>query len=125
MTVSINRDRLLKRFLRYVQIGTSANPNCSQYPSSSGQRTLGNLLADELAEMSVADAHIDSNALVWGTVPATDDQTSPTVALLAHVDTSPESPGENVSPQVIASYTGGDIVLRVDRCTAKNTIVAR
>ncbi len=49
--------------------------------------------------------------LVWGTVPATDDGTSPTVALVAHVDTSPEAPGEDVRPQVIDAYPGGDISL--------------
>lgn len=109
--VSINRQRLLERFLRYVRVGTAADPTSDQYPSSESQRELGKLLCDELIEMSVADAHQDANALVWGTVPATDDGSSPAVALVAHVDTSPEAPGENVQPQVIESYPGGDITL--------------
>ena len=37
--------------------------------------------------------------------------TYPVVALVAHVDTSPEAPADNVNPQVIESYEGGDIEL--------------
>jgi tripeptide aminopeptidase len=109
--VEINRKRLLDRFLRYVRVGTAADPNSDQYPSSSSQRELGEMLRDELVEMAVEDAHLDSNALVWGTVPATDDGSSTLVALVAHVDTSPEAPGDNVNPQVVDSYAGGDIPL--------------
>jgi tripeptide aminopeptidase len=109
--IPINRDRLLERFLRYVRVGTSADPLSDQYPSSSGQAELNRLLADELAAMSIMDAHMDENALTWATVPATNGGGTPTVALVAHVDTSPESPGDNVKPQVIKSYQGGDIEL--------------
>ena len=109
--ITVNRSRLLERFLRYVRVSTAANPSSNQYPSSPGQRHLGAMLCDELSKISVSDAHQDENALVWGTVPATDGGSSPTVALVAHVDTSPEAPDDNVNPQVIESYSGGDITL--------------
>ncbi|MGB7324581.1 MAG: peptidase T [Rubripirellula sp.] len=107
----VNRDRLLERFLRYVQIDTTANPDTDQYPSSPGQRLLGAELCKELAAMSITDAVQDDHALVWGTVPASDGGNSPTVALVAHLDTSPEAPGAGVKPQVIDAYAGGDIPL--------------
>ncbi len=110
-TVTINSTRLLERFLRYVRIDTAADPNSDQYPSSQKQRTLARLLEQELREMSITDARMDENALVWGTIPATNGGHSPVVALVAHMDTSPEAPSENVSPQVIESYPGGDIRL--------------
>jgi len=110
--VSINRERLMERFLRYVRIGTPADPFSDTYPSSECQRQLSQLLTEELLAMAVVDAHIDENALVWGTVPATDGDAGPTVALVAHVDTSPEAPGVDVNPQVIESYPGGDITLK-------------
>ena len=109
--VTINRERLLERFLKYVRVGTSADPQSHQYPSSPSQRDLGKILCDELIEMTVEDAHQDEHALVWGTVPATDGVDCPTVALVAHVDTSPEAPGDEVNPQVIDDYRGGDITL--------------
>ncbi len=110
-TVTINSSRLLERFLRYVRIDTAADPNSTDYPSSLKQRTLAQLLEQELLAMSITDAHMDENALVWGTVPATNDGKSPVVALVAHMDTSPEAPSANVTPQVIEAYAGGDISL--------------
>ena len=109
--ISINRERLLQRFLRYVRIGTASDPASDHYPSTPSQRELGRILCDELAAMSVQDAQQDDHALVWGTVPATDGGVSPTVAFVAHLDTSPEAPSENVEPQVIDCYQGGDIPL--------------
>lgn len=109
--VVINRQRLLERFLRYVRIGTPADPNSPTYPSTSTQTELGQLLCDELQAMSANDAHLDENSLVWATVPATNGGGSPTVALVAHMDTSPEAPATNVNPQVLENYSGGDIEL--------------
>jgi tripeptide aminopeptidase len=109
--VTINQQRLLQRFLRYVRVGTAANPNSTNYPSSPGQTELGRLLAAELAEITIQDAHLDEHSLVWGTVPATDGGSSPAVALVAHLDTSPEARGDGVNPQVIEAYPGGDITL--------------
>lgn len=109
--VQINRERLLQRFLSYVQIGTAADPTSEGYPSSSGQWELGKLLLHELQDLTIEDACQDEHALVWGTVPASNGGAGPTVALVAHLDTSPEAPGENVQPQVIESYAGGDITL--------------
>lgn len=109
--VQINRERLLQRFLSYVQVGTAANPASDEYPSSSGQWDLGKLLKKELQELTVEDACQDEHALVWGTVPASNGEQGPTVALVAHLDTSPEAPGDDVKPQVIRSYSGGDIRL--------------
>ncbi|TWU58849.1 Peptidase T [Rubripirellula tenax] len=107
----VDRDRLLDRFLRYVRVDTTANPETDAYPSSSGQRDLGAMLCDELAAMSITDVEQDENSLVWGTVPASDGGNSPIVALVAHLDTSPEAPGADVRPQVIDAYAGGDIPL--------------
>ncbi len=108
--IHINRDRLLKRFLRYVRVGTGADPTSQTYPSTTSQHKLGGILCEELIAMSVDGAHQDDHALVWGTVPATVPN-APTVALVAHLDTSPESPNDDVKPQVIESYPGGDLSL--------------
>ncbi len=51
--VSINRQRLLDRFLRYVRVGTSADPSSGTYPSSESQRELGKLLNEELRAMAI------------------------------------------------------------------------
>ncbi|MEL7265630.1 MAG: peptidase T, partial [Planctomycetota bacterium] len=109
----INRQRLLQRLLDYTRIGTPADPASETYPSSAVQKDLGRLLEKELLQMSADDVRMDPHGLVWATVPATDgiSSSSPTVALIAHMDTSPEAPGVDVKPQVIEHYQGGDITL--------------
>ncbi|MFO0011721.1 MAG: peptidase T [Planctomycetota bacterium] len=107
----LHRERLLDRFLQYVRIGTTANPHTSDYPSSRGQWLLGQLLVEQLQGMGIDDAEQDDNGLVWGTIPATVDGPVPTILFNAHLDTSPEAPGDRCQPQVIENYSGDDIPL--------------
>jgi tripeptide aminopeptidase len=115
---TINQQRLLGRFLRYVRLDTTAGEPGGSYPSSPGQLVLGKLLADELREMGLKDVEHDEHGLVWATVPATaklaGNEPLPVVAFNAHVDTSPETTGKNVKPHVINHYPGGDIRLGGD-----------
>ena len=105
----IDRQKLLERFLRYVRIETTANPNTDCYPSSDGQFELGRMLVDELKGIGL-NATQDSYGIVLATVPG-NVSGAPVVALNSHVDTSPEASGANVNPQVIENYRGGDIPL--------------
>jgi tripeptide aminopeptidase len=114
----INAERLLSRFLRYAQIDTTAGEPGGTYPSSPGQLILGKMLADELHAMKLADVEFTEEGLVYATVPSTlpreQTKSAPVVAFNAHVDTSPETTGKNVKPQVIRNYAGGDIRLPAD-----------
>ncbi len=106
----IQRDRLLDRFLRYVRVGSAADPQSSTYPSSTGQLVLGKLLAEELIAMGASDVEQDCHGLVWATInPASSSARA--VLLNAHVDTSPEAPGDGCNPQVVKCYQGGPIPL--------------
>ncbi len=110
----MNPSRLLQRFLRYVQIDTTADDSTDRYPSSPGQWELGQLLIEELSAIGLDNAHQDRHGLVWATIPATCSHPVPVVALSAHLDTSPETSGTNVRPQVIPNYGGGDLILPGD-----------
>lgn len=110
----MNPDRLLERFLRYVRVHTTAGDSTAGYPSSPGQLELGRMLTDELLAIGLADAHQDEHGLVWATVPATANRVVPVVAFNAHLDTSPETTGLGVRPQVVRDYRGGDLVLSGD-----------
>ena len=105
----IDRQQLLERFLRYVQIDTTANPNTDRYPSSDGQFELGRLLVQELQGMGLTPSH-DEYGIVIATVPGNVPD-KPVVALNSHIDTSPETSGANVKPHVIDSFDGNDIAL--------------
>jgi tripeptide aminopeptidase len=110
----MNRQRLLQRFLRYVRIDTTAQADAQVYPSSSGQIDLGRLLLAELQAMGLADAKQDQHGIVLASIRATVENTVPTIALCSHLDTSPETSGKDISPQVIENYPGGDLVLPGD-----------
>jgi len=102
---------LLDRFCRYVRVETQADEAAATYPSSPGQLVLGKILTDELRALGLRDAEQDAHGIVMATVPATVARPAPTIAWIAHVDTSPETSGKGVRPQVLANYAGGDIVL--------------
>jgi tripeptide aminopeptidase len=105
------KEKALKRFLRYVRINTQSNEESDSFPSTPVQFDLARLLADELKELGLQDVSLDEHCYVMGTLPANSDREAPKIGFLAHMDTSPDVSGENVQPQVIESYEGGDIVL--------------
>jgi tripeptide aminopeptidase len=107
-------ESLLDRFCRYVRIDTQAKEGAGTYPSSRGQLELGRLLVDELHALGVTDAQQDEHGIVMATLPATSSRPAPTIAWIAHLDTSPETSGHNVKPIVHREYDGQDIVLPGD-----------
>ena len=102
---------LLDRFLAYVRIDTQADEHSPTSPSSAKQLDLCRLLAAECRELGLADVDLSPHGVVMATVPATAPHAAPTIAWVAHVDTSPETSGTGVTPIVHRDYPGGDIVL--------------
>jgi tripeptide aminopeptidase len=103
-----------ERFLRYVLIDTQSDPASPTCPSTEKQKNLGRLLASELREMGIHDAHLDEHGYVYATIPATSDKKVPVICFCSHMDTSPDCTGKDVKPQIVRNYRGGDIVLPGD-----------
>lgn len=103
-----------ERFLRYVTIDTQSDPESPSSPSSEKQKDLGRVLAAELKDIGIADAHLDDYGYVYGTIPANTDKKVPVICFCSHMDTSPDVTGKDVKPQVVTNYRGGDIVLPGD-----------
>lgn len=107
----------LDRFLRYARIDTQSKDESDTYPSTAKQLDLLNLLVKELQEIGARDVSIDEHGYVMATVPSTVPKANPVsrripvIGFVAHVDTSPSASGENVKPQVIHAYPGGDLTL--------------
>ena len=109
------RTSLLERFLRYVAIDTQSDENSETYPSTARQFVLLDLLVEELRAIGLKDAVRDEHGYVMATIPATTRKPKvPVIGFIAHVDTSPESPGANVKPIVHRGWQGQDIVLPDD-----------
>jgi tripeptide aminopeptidase len=68
-------------------------------------------LRSELEELGLEDIELDANGYLYATLPANTDKPLPTVGFIAHMDTSPDMSGENVTPRIVANYDGSDIVL--------------
>ena len=103
---------VLARFLRYVCIDTQAAEESPTYPSTERQLELSRLLVEEFRGLGLEDAELTEHGYVFATLPGTVE--GPVVGLIAHVDTTPEVPGGNVTPVVHQAYTGGPIVLPGD-----------
>lgn len=103
-----------ERFLRYVKIDTQSDPLSTTYPSTEKQKNLSRLLADELKEIGVKDAHMDEWGYVYATIPSNTNKKVPVICFCAHVDTAPDCSGTNVKPIVHANYQGQDILLPDD-----------
>ncbi len=103
-----------ERFLRYVQIDTQSDPQSSTYPTTEKQKDLGKILADELKQMGIADAHMDEWGYVYATIPSNSNKKVPVICFCAHMDTAPDCSGTNVKPILHQNYQGQDIVLPDD-----------
>jgi tripeptide aminopeptidase len=104
----------LEKFLRYVKYDTQSDEEATAFPSTAKQKVLSNDLAKELNKMGLADADMDQNGYVTATLPSNTTKKVPTIAFIAHVDTSPAVSGENVNPIMHKNYKGGDIKLPSD-----------
>jgi tripeptide aminopeptidase len=106
---------VLSRFLRYVRCDTQSDERSTTTPSTPGQLLFQRDLVDELRAIGLSDASLDDHGYVMATVPATSAKTSiPAVGFIAHVDTSPEMSGAQVTPIVHERYDGRDLMLPDD-----------
>ena len=103
---------VLDRFLNYVTYDTQSDEESSTCPSTAKQKVLGAALVEEMKAIGIADAFMDENGYVYGTVPG--DPSLPTIGLIAHMDTAPAAPGTNVKPRVV-EFTGEDICLNEEK----------
>lgn len=101
---------MLEKFLKYVSYDTQSDDKTESCPSSPGQLELAKVLVEDLKEMGIDNAHVDSNGYVYASIEGT-VKDAPTIGLISHMDTALEITGKDVNPQVVEKYEGGDIVL--------------
>ncbi|SHI41900.1 tripeptide aminopeptidase [Cruoricaptor ignavus] len=104
-------EKLLNRFLNYVKIYSTSDPESASTPSTPQQWNIAKFIFEELQQMGLENVEIDGNGYIYATIPATRDAQEPTVGFIAHYDTSPDFSGENVNPKVWENYDGGDLPL--------------
>ena len=101
-----------ERFLRYVSFDTQSDENSPTCPSTAKQKLLGAALVEEMKTIGIADAFMDADGYVYGTVPG--DPSLPTIGLIAHMDTSPDASGANIKTKIV-ECDGSDICLNEEK----------
>lgn len=101
---------VLNRFLKYVRFDTQSDENSPSFPSTAKQLELARYLTEELKTIGLHDAHMTESGYVLATLPGNRPKT-PTMALIAHMDTSPDVSGAGVEPRIHRNYQGQDIAL--------------
>jgi tripeptide aminopeptidase len=109
------KNNVLSRFLRYVSVDTQSNEDSETCPSTAKQLKLAGILFDELNDIGLADVSLDENGYLMATLPANTVRKIPVIGFIAHMDTSPDMPGENILPGIISDYNGKDIILNPDQ----------
>ena len=106
---------VVELFLKLVSFDTTSNEESETCPSTPNQRVLGEELVRVMQSIGIADAHMDADGYVYGTVPANTGKKLPVMGLIAHMDTSPDASGANIRARVTEPYAGGDVVLNEEK----------
>ena len=111
---------LEERFLKYVSFDTQSSEETEVTPSTPGQMVFAKYLKEELESLGLEDITLDEHGYLFATLPANIDKPVPTIGFIAHMDTSPDMSGKDVSPRIVQNYDGSDIVL----CAEENVVLS-
>ena len=102
-----------ERLLKYVSYHTTSDEKSTSTPSSEREFALGRELEAELKELGLSRVVLTDHCYVYGLLPATPGmEHKKAVGFIAHMDTAPDFSGENVKPQIIHHYDGGNVLLQ-------------
>jgi len=102
-----------ERLLKYVKVYTTSDENSDTHPTTIRQFDLAHILVEEMKSLGFENCKVNENCYVYGIIPATKGyESKPSIGLIAHMDTAPAANGENVKPQIIENYDGGEIILK-------------
>jgi len=107
-------EQVTDRFLRYVRVYTTSDPESDTFPSTSRQLGFADQLAGELREIGLVEVARNEFGYVTATLPSNTDRKTPVVGFIAHVDTSPDYCGEQVNPQLVKNYQGQELALNAE-----------
>lgn len=110
---------IIDRFFKYVTFDTQSNEETGTTPSTPGQLIFARELVKELEEIGLEDITLDDKSYLMATLPANMSKEIPVIGFVAHLDTSPDMSGKDVTPRIVA-YKGGDIVL----CAEENVVLS-
>ena len=104
--------RAYERFLRYVTVYTTSDPDSGLHPSTARQLDLARILKEEMERVGLEEVLLDEHGYLYGSLPASAGcEALPALGLIAHMDTADDAPGEGIKPQLHPHYDGGPVLL--------------
>lgn len=95
------------RFVRYCAIDSQASDKSTTHPSTAVQIEMGKVLEQDLRDIGATDVRRNDHGAVLATIPG--NTAGPTIAFMAHMDTTPQFNASGVKPRVIHDYDGSEI----------------
>lgn len=117
LTYKVNEEALLNRFVGYVAIESQStdDPDMSSFPLSDGQKKIATHIYEECKQISTGRSDIrvvlSPTYYVYVDIASNMKHDVPSLMLMAHLDVTPEAPGEAIKPVVHRNYDGGEIHL--------------
>lgn len=115
--LNVLTEKTKNRFLNYAKISSQSvdTADMNAFPMTQGQTRMAEYLENELRGIcKESDAVITRSAdqYVYVKIPSNmKGKSVPSVMFMAHLDVTPEAPGQNIKPIVHENYDGGDIQL--------------
>ena len=102
------------RFLRYVSYPTMSDETSETVPSTEKQLVLSRAIAEELIEIGLEDVELDDKGYLYATLPANVENSTVTLGLVAHVDTSDACADYPIKTKIV-KYNGENICLNEEK----------
>ena len=106
--------KITNRFLKYVSYPTMSDETSETVPSSAKQLVLSRAIADELISLGLEDVELDDMGYLYATLPANVENSTVTLGLVAHVDTSDACADYPIKTKIV-KYDGNDICLNEEK----------
>ncbi len=106
--------KITDRFLKYVSYPTMSDETSETVPSTAKQLALSRAIADELIALGLSDVELDEMGYLYATLPANVEDSTVTLGLVAHVDTSDACADYPIKTKIV-KYTGENICLNEEK----------
>ena len=104
-------DPLVRTFRELVRFPTQSDDSSEKIPSTEGQLRLGAHLVSLCSQLGFKALQDEKGVVTVSVPPSAGSEGADRLALIAHLDTAPDAPGDGVEPRLVKNYDGGSIEL--------------
>ena len=104
------RSQMLPQFIKYVQIDSMSDDNAEWM--TPGQEKMAQVLYEDIKKFGFP-THFSADKYIYVNIPSNlKKRKAPVLGISAHYDTTPDTIGVNIKPQIIEKYNGQPIHLK-------------